>query len=284
MRASEFFSISEGKKYLSTFKDEIFIIKYGGAALEEADMMDYFLEDVAAMAQHSIKMVIIHGGGKALSKKMKDQNIEVQFEDGMRVTSEKTVTLAKEVFTELNETICNKLKLFGADPISLTNGDTVRAKLIDSKKINNRVGIVHSIDAHKFDLSRLPVLSSIGRSVGEPEDTIQEGSLLNINADLVAVAVAKALKARKIVFISDVNGIYLDPKDSKTQLSHVTKQEIQELIDKKILQGGMKLKVEMALDALASGVNKVHFIDGRIDHSLIKEIFTDEGIGTEIVH
>ena len=281
MKAADFFQTPEGMKYLNSFLGATIVVKYGGAALEEKSMMDYFLEDVAQMKKHGINIVLVHGGGKMLSEKMKEKNLPVIFEKGMRKTTSVAAELASEVFADLNKLICQKLNEFGCQAQGLVHGNTIKARLLDSQDPENRVGEVVGIDAALINTHMIPVMSSIGRSV---DDQIPPGSYLNINADLLALAVAQSVNARKLIFISDVNGIYLDHTKPDTKLSHVTEQEINELIKHGVLHGGMQLKVEMALKALKSGVSKVHFIDGRIEHSLMYEIFTDKGIGTEIVH
>jgi len=284
MRAVDFFKTPEGVKYLKEFQNEIFVIKYGGAALETSSMKRFFLEDVAEMQKHGLRIILVHGGGKMLSAKMKEENIEVEFVNGIRKTTERIAELALEVFTSINLDICEILKEFDINPLSLSEGKTVGAKLIDPANPDNRVGDAVEIHTGRVDISSLPVISSIGRSVGPPDDTIEQGSLLNINADMLALSTALAIHARKLIFISDVNGIYLNHEDSNTKLSRITESQINDLIESGVLHGGMRLKVEMALKALKNGVRKVHFLDGGIEHSIMKEIFTDEGIGTEIVH
>jgi len=284
MKAYEFFNTAEGKKYLDLFKDELFVVKYGGAALENEKMMGYFLEDVASMQQHGIKIVIVHGGGKKLSRIMKELQIPVEFENGFRKTTEKTVKLAADVFNDLNQLICNYLNYLGTETTSYTYGNGIECRLIDQNRVENRVGIVSSINILFDHHNKIPVISSIGQSIGEPDDKLLKGEYLNLNADYLSVEIALKLKARKIIFISDVNGIYLKPQDSYSKIDHITENEIKELIDKNILTGGMRLKIEMSLRALKGGIKKVHYIDGRIKHSFMKEIFTDKGIGTEIVH
>ena len=284
MKASDFFLTEEGKKYLSIFRGKIFIIKYGGAALENREMMKYFLEDVSEMHKHGIHVVLVHGGGKDLSQKMAEQNIPVQFENGIRVTTLDVVKLADQVFSELNEKICAMLVAMGCKVTSIVGGRGIYCSLLDSGRPENYVGDVKDIDEKVIDWSTIPVISSIGRSHQNWESKIKEGTILNVNADHLALFAALALKARKLIFISDVNGIYGDIKNPETRYSHITESGIQELIDQGILHGGMRLKVEMALKALKGGVNKVHFLDGGIEHSLIREIFTEQGVGTEIVH
>lgn len=284
MKAIEFFNTQEGKKYLDMFQGETFVLKYGGAALETPEMMGYFLEDVAEMKKHGINIVLVHGGGKRLSARMKEEKLPVTFENGLRQTSPEAAILAQKVFSELNKEVCQKLSEYGCQSTPLDQGRTIAARLIDPEKPHNRVGVVHEVHSDLINTANIPVISSVGCSVGPPVDEIEEGSLLNINADWMAVDVALAIRARKVIFISDVNGIYTDHNDSSTKLSHVTEGEIASLVERGILHGGMELKVNMALQALKGGVNKVHFIDGSIEHSLILEIFTDQGVGTEIVH
>lgn len=284
MKALQFFKTPEGEKYLKEFHNEIFVIKYGGAALEDPSMMDYFLEDVAAMKSHGIQVVLIHGGGKALTQKMEERDLEVKFVEGIRQTSPQAVKLAQEVFAQINHTICQRLNELGCQTQPLTHGRSVIASLIDPTRPENRVGKVEQILSDLIDTPHIPVLSSIGQSIGAPKDPLEKGELLNINADTLAIHVASALKARKIIYISDIDGIYIDINDPSTKLSHVTEREIEELIDKGVIHGGMQLKIRTALEGLKKGVRKVHFINGSVEHSLMIEIFTDRGIGTEIVH
>lgn len=296
MKAVDFFKEEEGQNYLAKFQGETFVVKYGGAALEEKETMHYFLEDVAEMKKNGINIILVHGGGKMLSRKMQEKNLPVIFENGLRKTTPEVAEIAKEAFAELNAMICEQLEQYGCKTLSLVHGRAVKARLMNPQDPQNRVGEVVSIEAGLIDIHTLPVISSVGQFFGQngsadnesglmkEDEIIPYGSVLNINADLLAVNVAESVKAKKLIFISDVNGIYLDHLRPETKLSHVTESEIMQLIEKGILHGGMKLKVEMALSALKSGVNKVHFIDGSIEHSLMYEIFTEKGIGTEIVH
>ena len=281
MKAADFFQTEEGKKYLGIFREKTFVVKYGGAALEEESMMDYFLEDVAEMKNHGIHIVLVHGGGKLLSQRMKEKNLPVVFENGMRKTTPEAADMAREVFAELNQIICEKLQKFKSPAEGFTHGRAIKAVLMNPEDPENRVGEVAGIDDSILNYEKIPVISSIGKSI---DAKIPEGSYLNINADLVALALAQAIGASKLIFISDVNGIYLDHKNPETKINHITEQEIRDLIGRGVLHGGMQLKVEMALQALKSGVGKVHFLDGRIQHSMMYEIFTEKGIGTEIVH
>ena len=269
---------SESQKYIQQFKSQLFVIKYGGAALESEHTMPHFLSNIAQIHKEGIRIILIHGGGKHLSYKMKERNMPVNFKNGLRVTSRETAILADEAFSELNDIICKELHKYDVKTKSYKHGQHFKSPLLDIDDKENRVGShLSHINMEDPNLTTISVVSSI---VQEEDDN----TLLNINADQVAVDLAVHFKAQKVIFISDVNGIYTDINKPETKLDHVTEKDIHLLIEKGILHGGMQLKVEMALKALKGGVNKAHFIDGSIENSLLKEIFTDKGIGTEIVH
>ncbi len=274
---ADIFTLKEAEKYINRFRNELFVIKYGGAALESSKMMPYFLKDIAELYKRDIHIVLVHGGGRKLSEKMKEKKINVRFHQGLRFSTSETVKLADEVFSELNKNICDTLDGYNCHTVSHVHGKGIQAELIDPSQKEDFTGKVKKIDFTDLDKNKISVISSLGTEY-------QSGRMLNINADHLAVEVAILLKARKIIFISDVNGIYLNAQSKKSKLDHVTESDIQKLIQKGILKGGMKLKIEMALKALKSGINKAHFIDGSLEHSILKEIFTDKGIGTEIVH
>ena len=280
---------TETEKYFRRFSNEVFVIKYGGSALDQANLMKHFLSDVARLYQKGVRVVLVHGGGPMLSRKMKEEKISVSFKNGLRVTSKETIRLAAQVFTEVNHQICDCLAQFSLPTQSIVNGTFITARLFDPQNSNNRVGMVDQIDISQFDLEKIPVVSSMGRlfnrqSVELDSEGVICESLLNLNADHLSAALASKLPARKLIYISDVNGIYKDCNEPASKINHITISEIKNLIKEGVLHGGMRYKVETAIEALKSGVKKVHFIDGTIEHSLLYEILTDEGIGTEIVH
>ena len=276
--------LQEVEKYYHKFQNKTFIIKYGGSALQSDGLMKHFLKSVARLHHKGIKVVLVHGGGPTLSQKMKECNIQIEFRSGLRVSTKKTVNLAIKAFSVINQKICKVLQEFFCSTQSFSRGEHILATLLDSKDHSNRVGIVKNIETQYFDFKKIPVVSSLGELIGLKNHTTDEDKLLNLNADQLAVSLSYHLKAQKLIYISDVNGIYRKNNNPSSKIDHITESEIRELIRIGILYGGMKLKVETALEALRSGVNKVHFIDGTIRNSLLCEILTDKGMGTEIVH
>ena len=268
----------QATKYIEKFKGSVFILKYGGAALNDQESMQRNLQDVAQLFRAGILIVLVHGGGPMLSKKMKEKNIPVEFRNGLRVTSRKTMQILLEVFGDLNKKICQTLDGFLCPTQSIVFEPCIQADLINPEDTENRVGKIVSIETTKIDLTRLPVISSIA--------TLKNANtheLVNINADSLSVELAHALGAQKIIFISDVNGILTDINDPSTMISHITETEIRQLVTENIIHGGMEYKVRMALEALKKGIGKVHFINGLKSNSLMLEILTEKGIGTEIV-
>ncbi len=273
---------SEGKKYLKKFHSCLFIIKYGGSALSDPKMMSFFLDDIANMFKHNIRIILVHGGGPHLSSEMHKHNMDVTFINGLRITTEKTVVMARNIFTQLNQTICDMLCQKDVIPISYADGTYIHATHLDNNIPGNRVGRVINISLSEPTIDYIPVVSSIGMDVAQYTEGL--GTHLNINADHLAVQLGIYFQASKIIFLSDIDGIYLDIHKPDTKVSQVTEKDINHLIQKNILQGGMRLKVESALHAIKNGVSKVHFINGSVHHSILMEIFTDIGIGTEIVY
>ena len=274
----------EVKKYYQRFREKVFVIKYGGSALRSDELMRHFLSSVAKLYHEGIKIALVHGGGPILSQKMEENNIQVTFENGLRVSTTETICLAKEVFSQINYKICESLQEFSCETQPLFRGDHVIAHLVDPTNPQNRVGKIKNIETKYFNLNKIPVMSSLGVQEGLQDHLPKEEKLLNLNADHLAVSLSDYLKARKLIYISDVNGIYRNNGDPSSKIDHITISEIEQLIKDNTLHGGMKLKVETAIEALKCGVNKVHFIDGSIKNSLLYEVLTDQGIGTEIVH
>ncbi len=277
-------NLQEVEKYYHRFQNKIFVVKYGGSALQSDELMKHFLKSVARLHHKEIKVILVHGGGPTLSQKMKECNIQIEFRSGLRVSTKKTVSLAIKAFSAINQKICKFLQEFSCSTQSFSQGEHISATLLDSKDHSNRVGVVQHIETQYFDFQKIPVVSSLGELIGSKNYTTYEDRLLNLNADQLAVSLSYHLKAQKLIYISDVNGIYRKNNNPSSKINHITESEIRELVKIGILYGGMKLKVETALEALRLGVNKVHFIDGTIRNSLLFEILTDKGMGTEIVH
>jgi acetylglutamate kinase len=276
----------EALPYIQRFRGETVVIKFGGSAMEDTRHSDGILKDVTFMECVGMRPVLVHGGGKAISRAMKAEGIEAKFVKGLRVTCERTIRVVERVIkTEINPAIVATLTELGARARPV-NGEEVfrvtRKTEIDPDTGATLdwgfVGDPHGVDTGPIEaLLRedvIPVVTPLGRG--------EDGRVHNVNADVAAAAMAKALKARKLVFLSDVPGLLRDMKDESSILSTVRVGEVEGLIERGVIDGGMLPKVKSGIEALRSGVRKVHMIDGRMSHSLLLEMFTDRGVGTEI--
>lgn len=272
----------EALHYIKEFHGKTIVIKYGGNAMIDAELKENVVLDIVLMKYVGMNPVIIHGGGPDISNMMKRVGKESRFVDGLRVTDEETMEIAEMVLGRINKGIVALINQHGAKAVGLSGKD---GGLITAEKLRTDVDIgfvgkVTKIDPHLIDVldekGYVPVISSIG--VGN------EGETFNINADSVAGEVAAALQAEKLMMLTDVRGIMEDQDDPKTLISTLKISEIESLTKSGVISGGMLPKVEACTTALRGDVNKTHIIDGRISHSLLLEIFTESGIGTEIVH
>lgn len=272
----------EALHYIKEFHGKTIVIKYGGNAMIDAELKENVVLDIVLMKYVGMNPVIIHGGGPDISNMMKRVGKESRFVDGLRVTDEETMEIAEMVLGRINKGIVALINQHGAKAVGLSGKD---GGLITAEKLRTDVDIgfvgkVTKIDPHLIDVldekGYVPVISSIG--VGN------EGETFNINADSVAGEVAAALQAEKLMMLTDVRGIMKDQDDPKTLISTLKISEIESLTKSGVISGGMLPKVEACTTALRGDVNKTHIIDGRISHSLLLEIFTESGIGTEIVH
>ncbi|MDD4872738.1 MAG: acetylglutamate kinase [Kiritimatiellae bacterium] len=277
----------EALPYIQQFRNEIIVIKFGGSAMEDKKHVDGILADITFMECVGMLPVVVHGGGKAISRSMKEHGIEAKFVKGLRVTCEKTINVVQKVMNEeINPGIVVALREMGANADGLHGEDIF--SVVRKKEINPEtgeeidfgyVGEPHGVDTGPIrlllDKGIIPVITPLG--IGP------DGKVHNINADTAAGAVAKALKARKLAYLSDVPGLLSNPKDPESLLTTLRLTDIEELINKGVIDGGMRPKVLSGVEALRAGVKKVHMIDGRMPHSLLLEIFTDKGVGTEII-
>lgn len=266
--------------YIQTYEGKTFVIKYGGAAMTEENLKQTFAKDVTILRKIGINIVIVHGGGKETTEIAGKLGLETRFINGQRYTDEQMMKVILMVLAgKLNKEITNLINLNGGNAVGLCGVDN---NLLRAKKLANGsadlglVGEVTTVNTSFINLllkeGMMPVISPIG--VGP------EGELYNINADLAAGSIASALKAEKLVYLSDIEGILVN----RRLVSTLSRSEAQEHIKDGAIFGGMIPKVQSAFDTLNTGVNKVHIIDGRVKHSLLLEIFTDEGIGTQMVH
>jgi len=270
----------EALPYIQTYEGKTFVIKYGGAVMTEERLKQTFAKDVTILRKIGINIIIVHGGGKEITATAESLGIATTFVDGQRYTDEKMIEVVLMVLAgQINKEIVNLINTNGGNAIGLCGVDNMllrACKLVTDGKDLGLVGEITSVNVSFLNLllqnGMMPVIAPIG--VGEG------GQLYNINADLAAGAVAAALTAEKLVYLSDTEGILVKEK----LVSSMTKSEANRFIAQGDIFGGMIPKVTSAFDTLDAGVNKVHIIDGRIKHSLLLEIFTDEGIGTQMVH
>lgn len=278
----------EALPYIQSFRDEIVVVKMGGSAMEDPAYVEGVLADVVFMECVGMKPVIVHGGGKAISRGMRKAGIDSRFLHGLRVTCEKSIAVVESVIKgEVNASLVSVLKSKGARVQSL-HGDTIFTVERKTGKDPNTgepldwgfVGEPEAVDTATIrgmlDRDIIPVITPLGKG--------PDGKTHNINADVAAAAVAKALKARKLAFLSDVPGLLRDPEDPTSLLATLHVSDVEDLIGKGVIAGGMLPKVQSGIAALRAGVRKVHLIDGRLMHSLLLEIFTDKGVGTEMIN
>lgn len=268
----------EALPYMQSFRGCTFLIKVGGSAMEDPVQVDSFLRDVVFLEAVGINPVIVHGGGKAISKAMMESGLEARFVNGMRVTDDETIRIVEETLARvINPEIVNKINAFGGKAVGIPGTEIFAGeKMVGElgwvgEVVDCKLGLIQAAVAGEF----VPVVSPVAREM-------ESGRALNVNADLAACALASRLKATKLIFLSDVRGVMRDPKDDRTLIPSLNPAAIDQLKKDGIISGGMIPKTDSSLESLRGGVGKVHLIDGRIPHALILEIFTDIGIGTEI--
>jgi acetylglutamate kinase len=277
--------LMEALPYIREFRGKTVVIKYGGAAMEQADLKRSFALDVILLHFVGINPVIVHGGGPQIGALMKRLGKEPQFVGGMRVTDEETVEIVEMVLVgKINKEIVGLINYHGGKAVGLSgkDGSLLRARrrphrLPSGEEVD--IGLVGEVESVKPEIIRLledhgfvPVIAPVGVGAG--------GETYNINPDLVAGDVAAALGAEKLIHLTDVQGIL---GDDGHRLSTLNRKEAERLMDDKVIDGGMLPKVESSVRALRGGTAKAHIIDGRIPHAILLELFTREGIGTEIV-
>jgi len=271
----------EALPYIKSYANKIFVIKYGGSALIDPEIKRRVLQDIVFMSYVGIRPVLVHGGGPFINEELKRLGIKIEFKDGLRVTPKETMEVVDKVLSGVNHEIAGDIKKLGARAVSLNTlkKDVVNTRPHEKARELGFVGEVEGIEADVIKKAvrprSVPVISSVG--IGP------NAKHYNVNADEVSSRIAIAIKAVKFVLLTDVKGIMKNKDDEKTLISTLTMEDTQKLIDQKVIQTGMIPKVKACTDAIKGGVSKTHIIDGRIPHSLLLEIFTDKGIGTEIV-
>ncbi len=277
----------EALPYLQSFRGHTFLIKMGGSAMEDPNLVRKVMRDIVFLEVAGINPVVVHGGGKAISAAMKEAGLEANFIGGFRVTTPEAIAIVEKTLSgTINPNLVSMLTEFGGKSNGIPGTDVLVGKRIQATDDNGnkvdigRVGEAISCNLapvqEAIDAESVPVISPLAAEQGT-------GKPLNVNADLAAACLAKALGATKLVYLSDVPGILSDRNDPTTLIPSINHAEAAELIADGTIAGGMLPKINSALDSLDHGVGKVHFIDGRTPHSLLLEIFTRSGIGTEIV-
>ena len=277
----------EALPYLQAFRGDTFLIKMGGSAMDDPELVRQVMRDIVFLEVAGINPVVVHGGGKAISAAMNEAGLEAKFIGGFRVTTPEAIDIVDKTLSGIiNPGLVSMLREFGGKAMGFPGTDVFIGERIKSKNEQGeevdigRVGQVISCNMEKledaFNAEIVPVISPLACELGT-------GKKLNVNADLAAAALAKELKVTKLIYLSDVPGVMRDPSDNTSIIPSINQQLAAELIQQGIISGGMLPKINSALDALNHGVRKVHFIDGRMPHSLLLEIFTQSGIGTEIV-
>lgn len=277
----------EALPYLQSYRDKTILIKFGGSAMDNPELVKSLMRDIVVMETMGLNPVVVHGGGKAISKAMLDAGLEARFVNGLRVTTDEAIDIVERTLSgSINPGLVQMMRDSGGKAVGIPGTNVfVGEKLMEKDENGNpvdigRVGQVIGCQLERItealSLQLTPVISPLARELGTHH-------ALNVNADLAAAALARELKPVKLVYISDVPGIMPDPKDPSTIIQSINRKEAFELMEQGIISGGMIPKVKSAVDALNAGVRKVHFIDGRLPHTLLLEIFTPEGIGTEIV-
>lgn len=276
----------EALPYIQRFRGSIFVVKFGGSLLDEKAALANVALDAVFLSAVGVKVVLVHGGGKAISRAMTEAGLVPEFRSGLRVTDARTIDIVARVLDEeTNLSICETIQARFGRPLGIPGRKVLLAEkmMAEVDGVPTDAGFlgrvktvnIHPIK-HALDTGYTPVISPVGAD--------EKGQLYNINADLAAGSIAGALCARRLVYLCDVPGLMKDPKQPASLISTLFLDEVPKLRADGVISSGMAPKVDSACDALASGVRRVHFIDGRIAHSVLLEIFTDKGIGTEIMN
>lgn len=273
----------EALPYIQRFNRKIIVVKYGGSAMIDEELKKQVIQDVTLLKLVGFKPIIVHGGGKEISKWVGKVGMEPKFINGLRVTDKDTMEVAEMVLGKVNKSLVQLVEELGVRAIGISGKDggllKVEKKYSDGKDIGF-VGDVKEVNAGiLYDLLEkdfLPIVCPVGMD--------DEYNTYNINADDAACAIARAVKAEKLAFLTDIEGVYKNPNDSKTLISELRVEEAEKLMEEGYIGGGMLPKLHNCIDAIEHGVSRVHILDGRIPHCLLLEIFTNKGIGTAILN
>ena len=277
----------EALPFIQRFRNETVVVKFGGSMLENEAACRSILQDICFMEVVGLRPVVVHGGGKAISRHMEEANLIPVFHHGLRVTDDDAIKAVEAALNgEVNPHLvgiiesldCRARGIYGQDVLSAskhTATDPDSGETLDWGHVGHVTSVDTSAITAALDAQMVPVVTPLGKG--------PDGSLYNINADEAAAAVARAIHARKLVYLSDVPGLLADPSDRSTLIPHLDAKDFDQLVADGVISGGMIPKIRSAVETTKSGVNKVHIIDSALQHSLLLELFTEQGVGTEIV-
>ena len=272
----------EALPYIQRCNRKIIVVKYGGSAMVDEELKKHVIQDVTLLKLVGFKPIIVHGGGKEISKWVGKVGMEPVFINGLRKTDEATMEIAEMVLNKVNKSLVTLVQELGVNAVGISGKDGGLLKVEKKYSNGEDIGFVGEITEVNpqilYDLLEkdfLPIICPVGMDA--------EYNSYNINADDAACAIAKAVKAEKLAFLTDIEGVYKDPKDKDTLISELRVSEARELIGDGFIGGGMLPKLNNCIDAIENGVSRVHILDGRIAHCLLLEIFTNRGIGTAIL-
>ena len=272
----------EALPYIQRFNRKIIVVKYGGSAMVDEELKKHVIQDVTLLKLVGFKPIIVHGGGKEISKWVGKVGMEPVFVNGLRKTDEATMEIDEMVLNKVNKSLVTLVQELGVNAVGISGKDGGLLKVEKKYSNGEDIGYVGEITEVKpqilYDLLEkdfLPIICPVGMDA--------EYNSYNINADDAACAIAKAVKAEKLAFLTDIEGVYKDPEEKDTLISELRVSEARELIGDGFIGGGMLPKLNNCIDAIENGVSRVHILDGRIAHCLLLEIFTNRGIGTAIL-
>lgn len=272
----------EALPYIQRFNRKVIVVKYGGSAMVDEELKRRVIQDVTLLKLVGFKPIIVHGGGKEISRMVERVGMEPKFVNGLRVTDADTMEIAEMVLGKVNKSLVQLVESLGVRAIGISGKDGALLKVEKKYSKGEDIGFVGDVKQVNaqilWDLLEkdfLPIICPIGLD--------DEYNTYNINADDAACAIAQAMEAEKLAFLTDIEGVYKDPKDPETLISELTVSEAQGLMADGYIGGGMLPKLQNCIDAIDSGVSRVHILDGRIPHCLLLEIFTNKGIGTAIL-
>lgn len=275
-------TLIEALPYIQKFNNKKVVVKYGGSAMLDGNLQSNVIKDVALLKLVGMQPIIVHGGGKEITRWMQKLGHESTFVEGLRVTDEQTMEIAEMVLGKVNKNLVQMVEKLGVKAVGISGKDGATLK-VEKKLVNGHdIGLVGNIKEVNTELINtlinndfVPVISPIG---------LDDNYLnYNINADDAACAVATAIGAEKLVFLTDIEGVYADPKDKNSLISVMTLEKADELLESGYVGGGMLPKLKNCVDAVRNGVSRVHILDGRMEHCLLLEFFTNKGIGTAII-